>query len=136
MVPDRRVGYDSDRREPGLALSQRTSGSDQPPSPSSSRKNRPKGHQSIASSDGAKQVLAMRDWHRKRCTYMCIRFGSTHPHQERRLLALVDVAGRIVDLAKANGATIDAVGVETVNVHWGVTSSSGAALRAVQAALE
>eukprot|EP00668_Euglena_longa_P037502 GGOE01048283.1.p2 GENE.GGOE01048283.1~~GGOE01048283.1.p2 ORF type:complete len:271 (-),score=99.19 GGOE01048283.1:681-1493(-) len=79
----------------------------------------------------------MKDWTRKRCTYMCIRFGSTHQHSERRLMALAQTAGRIVDIAKANGATIDAVGVDVVNVHWGVTSTFGvSSARAVQAGLE
>eukprot|EP00667_Euglena_gracilis_P000343 EG_transcript_343 len=125
--------HDSYHRDTAQALASsfRTSASSQ----SSGRRNR-RVRQSIPSSDGAKQLLAMKDWQRRRCTYMCVRFGSAHPHPERRLLALADVAGRIVDVAKAHGATIDAVGVDTVNVHWGVAASSGAAARAVQAGLE
>eukprot|EP00667_Euglena_gracilis_P002109 EG_transcript_2108 len=87
--------------------------------------------------EGAQQVLAMRDWRRKRCTYLCVRFGSTHPSAERRLPEMVRVAGQVVDLAKAHGATMDAVGVDVVNVHWGVANLSPAsAIRAVQVALE
>eukprot|EP00667_Euglena_gracilis_P000300 EG_transcript_300 len=94
-------------------------------------------HMSIASSDGVRQVLAMKDWSRRRCTYMCVRFGSTSPVAEKRLPALVQAAGRIVDVAKAHGATIDCVGVDFVTLHWGVTAMSGAlAARAVQAGLE
>eukprot|EP00668_Euglena_longa_P007502 GGOE01008991.1.p1 GENE.GGOE01008991.1~~GGOE01008991.1.p1 ORF type:complete len:383 (-),score=107.31 GGOE01008991.1:981-2018(-) len=118
---------------------------DSVPSPthSSTNSRSPRGshhaaHRStVCSLEGAKQVLAMRDWRRKRCTYMCIRFGSTHQHSDRRLATLAQIVGRIVDIAKANGATIDAVGVDAVNVHWGVTAASGAsATQAVQASLE
>lgn len=42
---------------------------------------------------------------------MSVRFGSVHANAERRLLELVRVAGEIVDVAKAHGATIDALGV-------------------------
>eukprot|EP00668_Euglena_longa_P028157 GGOE01035308.1.p1 GENE.GGOE01035308.1~~GGOE01035308.1.p1 ORF type:complete len:666 (-),score=215.29 GGOE01035308.1:927-2924(-) len=89
------------------------------------------------SSEGSNKVVATKDWKRKRCTYMCVRFGSTDQNAEKRLVEMVVVAGRIVDIAKANGATIDAVGVNFINVHWGATSSScGLAARAVHAGLE
>eukprot|EP00667_Euglena_gracilis_P000509 EG_transcript_509 len=92
---------------------------------------------SVTWSDGSNKVLAMKDWHRKRCTYLCIRFGSTYPNAEKRLPELVRVAGRIVDVAKAHGATIDAVGVNFVTVHWGATTAScSLAVKAVHAGLE
>eukprot|EP00667_Euglena_gracilis_P001274 EG_transcript_1274 len=92
---------------------------------------------SIGSSDSSRQLAALRDWQRKRCTFLCVRFGSAAPNAERRLPALVQAAGRIVDVAKAHGATIDAVGVDFVTVHWGVTSSPGdSATRAVHVGLE
>eukprot|EP00668_Euglena_longa_P032781 GGOE01042228.1.p1 GENE.GGOE01042228.1~~GGOE01042228.1.p1 ORF type:complete len:1153 (-),score=360.81 GGOE01042228.1:585-3740(-) len=110
--------------------------SSQPPSPNSPVRGR-RVHQSITSSEGARQLIAMRDWTRKRCTYMCVRFGSSYEHAERRLLGLSQVVGRIVDIAKANGATIDAVGVDFINVHWGVASTfGGTATKAVEAGLE
>eukprot|EP00667_Euglena_gracilis_P000749 EG_transcript_749 len=81
--------------------------------------------------------LPLRDWRCKRCTYMCVRFGSTFPNDDERLPEMVRVAGQIVDVAKAHGATMDAVGVDFVTVHWGVaTVSAAAALRAIQAGLE
>eukprot|EP00667_Euglena_gracilis_P002265 EG_transcript_2264 len=95
-------------------------------------------NQSIASSvEGVRQVMAMKDWRRKRCTYMCVRFGSTYANADKRLPEVVHVAGRILDVTKAHGATIDAVGSDFINVHWGVASMSAAsAIRAVQAGLE
>eukprot|EP00667_Euglena_gracilis_P000840 EG_transcript_840 len=94
-------------------------------------------HRSASTSEGAKQVSAMRDWSRRRCTYLSVRLGSHAPPSERRLMALAQAAGRVVDAAKANGATIDSVGLDVVNVHWGVASASTmASTRAVQAALE
>eukprot|EP00667_Euglena_gracilis_P011636 EG_transcript_11896 len=107
-------------------------------SPSSAHKaGMRKGRRSFASTDGSRPVVAMKDWARKRCTYMCVRFGSHHPNSDRRLPALVQAAGQIVDIAKAHGATIDAVGVDFVAVHWGVTAASTvSSARAVQAGLE
>eukprot|EP00667_Euglena_gracilis_P001645 EG_transcript_1645 len=97
-----------------------------------------RGHRgTIASTDGVKQVLAMKDWRHKRCTYMCVRFGSGYHHAEQRLYQLTEIVGHIVDVAKANGATIDSVGVDFVTVHWGVASNSTvSAARAIQAGME
>eukprot|EP00668_Euglena_longa_P028148 GGOE01035298.1.p1 GENE.GGOE01035298.1~~GGOE01035298.1.p1 ORF type:complete len:660 (-),score=215.18 GGOE01035298.1:990-2969(-) len=109
--------------------------SSKPASPSSPCKGRKK-FQSI-SSEGTKQLLTMKEWTRKRCTYMCVRFGSSYPNAERRLLGLAQIAGRMVDVAKANGATIDVVGVDFVSAHWGVTSTFGvSSAKAVQAGLQ
>eukprot|EP00667_Euglena_gracilis_P000374 EG_transcript_374 len=131
------LAHESYRRDRRLSLSARTGRSSQVGSPTSPAKKGRKPRPSITSSEGARQLLAMKDWARKRCTYMCVRFGSTSPNAERRLPALVRVAGRIVDVAKENGATIDAVGVDFVAVHWGVASTFGvSAARAVQAGLE
>eukprot|EP00667_Euglena_gracilis_P001128 EG_transcript_1128 len=94
-------------------------------------------HKSLTSSDGSRHPLMNKDWNRRRCTYMCVRFGSHHPNVERRLPGLVQVAGNIVDIAKAHGATIDCVGVDFVTLHWGVAAASNTlAARAVQAGLE
>eukprot|EP00667_Euglena_gracilis_P021118 EG_transcript_23021 len=79
----------------------------------------------------------MKDWSRRRCTYMCVRFGNASSTVDRGLPGLVQVAGRIVDVAKAHGATIDSVGVDFVTLHWGVSAASNAlAARAVQTGLE
>eukprot|EP00667_Euglena_gracilis_P005981 EG_transcript_6023 len=109
--------------------------SDRSRTPSIARVTR-RANQSIVSSE-ASQVIAMKDWRRKRCTYMCVRFGTHHPNADRRLPELVRAAGQVVDISKAHGATIDSVGVDLVNVHWGVANAStSSAVRAVQAALE
>eukprot|EP00667_Euglena_gracilis_P028720 EG_transcript_36985 len=126
----------SQRLSPHHRATRQSLRSSQPASPASGQRVR-RGRRSTSSVDGGKLGTAMKEWARKRCTYMCVRFGSTCPNPDRRLPVLVQATGQIVDIAKAHGATIDAVGVDFVAVHWGVTSATGASsARAVQAGLE
>lgn len=50
-----------------------------------------RGRRSTSSVDGGKLGTAMKEWARKRCTYMCVRFGSTCPAGAALRVALFEV---------------------------------------------
>eukprot|EP00667_Euglena_gracilis_P013588 EG_transcript_14026 len=77
-------------------------------------------------------------WARRRCAFLYARVEGRVAFDDPATLSdLTRAITAFVAVTKEYGATIDRVGVETVVVHWGLSSHAAeAALNAVQAAME
>eukprot|EP00667_Euglena_gracilis_P001340 EG_transcript_1340 len=83
-------------------------------------------------------VLSRPDRECRTCTYLCAKFDfPAHADLRTAVPHLTAAAAHIVTLAKAHGATIDRVTVDSVAVHWNVSlSTGGAPLKAAKLAME